>query len=96
MLLSILSIVYFNDFDIAGYKQEKFDFTNRSSCHKSWAYNGYSLNIFYKLKDVLEEGILTNNNKSNIFFHKTECIHDGVIRLHARYILVYIIIFYQL
>lgn len=84
MLISLFFLVYFSNMEIMGLKQDKIDFTNRSSCHKSWAYNGYGPSLYFKLKDVLREGILLNNNGSNIFFHKTECIHDGVIRLHAR------------
>lgn len=90
-LSSIVYILFVSDFDVgsASFKVEPIDFTNRSSCHKSYAYSRYGPNLYYKLKNVLKEGILKNDSINNIFFHQTSCINDGVIKLSARCVYIY-------
>lgn len=55
---------------------------NNKQCYQSYVNNTNN----NQLKNIqsLEESILNNSKSNNIFFHQTNCIHDGVIRLNAR------------
>lgn len=63
---------------------EPISFNDRDECYKSYAFQN-ELSLKFKLRNILElSAILEDQLKQNIFFHKTDCIHDGVIHLTAR------------
>lgn len=62
----------------------KIDFNDGEECYKSYAFQN-ELSLKYRLKTVFEmESLLQQENKRKILFHKTDCIHDGVIQLSER------------
>lgn len=62
----------------------KIDFNDGDECYRSYAFQNEQ-SLKYRLKTVFEmESLLQQENKRKILFHKTDCIHDGVIELSAR------------
>lgn len=61
-------------------------FSNKSECYHNFANEKSDQFAKFKLNDIqnLESTILNNSKGNNIFFHQTNCIHDGVIQLTVR------------
>lgn len=63
---------------------EPIEYNDGVECYKSYAFQN-ELALKYRLKTVDQmEPLLQKENKRKIIFHKTDCIHDGVLRISAR------------
>lgn len=63
------------------------NFSDIDECYKSYAFDTYAEeNYNNRLQDILllEDEVFSKTDGNNIFFHQTDCIHDGVVRLGAR------------
>lgn len=61
----------------------RFKNTNEKlMCYKNYIWN--SENMHSRLNDILDDNLLQKSNGKNIFFHLTNCIHDGILRISPR------------
>lgn len=63
------------------------NFSDIEDCYKSYAFETYEEeNYNNRLQDILqlEDAVFSKTDGNNIFFHQTDCIHDGIVRLGAR------------
>lgn len=59
-------------------------FNDKDECYKSYAFQN-DLALKYQLKTIFDiEDLLQQENKRKIFFHQTDCIHNGVLHITAR------------
>lgn len=58
------------------------DDNNQSLCYANFVWT--NKNKKFRLNDILDDDVLENSNGKNIFFHLTNCIHDGIIRIRPR------------
>lgn len=66
-------------------KFDPIEYNDNDQCYKSYAFQN-EIALQYKLKSINEiNSILHMKDKRKLFFHKTNCIHDGVLQLSARY-----------
>lgn len=65
---------------------EPIAYNDGLECYKSYAFQN-NLSLKFQLRNIFElNAILEDQTTPKIFFHKTDCIHDGVIHLNARYL----------
>lgn len=65
-------------------KFRKIEYNDGSECYKSYAFQSDEA-LRYSLKSVFDMNkLLQEENKRKIFFHKTDCIHDGIVKMSKR------------
>lgn len=70
---------------VASFKLEQvpdYEDPNRKQCYESYAFSGENMNKLFL--DMINDDKLKNSNGQNIFFHLSNCIHDGIPKLNMR------------
>lgn len=65
--------------------------TDQSLCYINYVWTRENEHLRFKY--ILDDDELEKSNGKNVFFHLTNCIHDGVAILSARYLKFFIYIF---
>lgn len=61
---------------------------DQSLCYKNFVWN--ENNEYLKFKNIFDDNELEKSNGKNMFFHITDCIHDGIPLLNPRLIIIFI------
>lgn len=78
-ILIILSVVIFLIFGLLRHKNSPPD---QSMCYHNYVFD--KTNEKLKFMDISDDEFLKKTNGKNIFFHVTNCIHNGIPEINAR------------
>lgn len=56
--------------------------SDQSMCYNNFVWN--DANKHLRFKYILDDDVLEKSNGKNIFFHLTNCLHDGIVEVNAR------------
>lgn len=59
-----------------------FNDSDNTMCYKNFVFNKF--NEKYRFPDMADDEILQQNNGQNVFFHLSNCIHDGIPKINFR------------
>lgn len=56
--------------------------SDQSLCYNNFVWT--DANKHLRFKYILDDDVLEKSNGNNIFFHLTNCLHDGIVEVNAR------------
>lgn len=61
----------------------KINESDNRMCYKNFVFD--KNNEKYRFPDIMNDEILKDSDGQNIFFHLTNCIHDGIPHINSRF-----------